>query len=71
MKKLLALILAAALTLSLAACGGGSGTGDTGTPSGGGEDNAKEEMLANAELLSLSALKDALFENKAKAEETY
>ena len=34
MKKLLALILTAALTLSLVACGGG-GTGDTNTPSGG------------------------------------
>lgn len=34
MKKLLALMLAAALVLSLAACGGGGGTGDTNTPSG-------------------------------------
>lgn len=33
MKKLLALILAAALALSLVACGGGSGAGDTNTPS--------------------------------------
>ena len=32
MKKLLALILAAALALSLVACGGGSGAGDTKTP---------------------------------------
>lgn len=37
MKKLLALMLAAALALSLAACGGSGGTGDTGTPDG---DNA-------------------------------
>ncbi len=33
MKKLLALMLAAALALSLAACGGDSGAGDTNTPS--------------------------------------
>ena len=33
MKKLLALMLAAALALSLVACGGGGGTGDTNTPS--------------------------------------
>ena len=32
MKKLLALILAAALALSLVACGGDSGAGDTNTP---------------------------------------
>ena len=38
MKKLLALILAAALALSLVACGGDSGTGDTNTPSGGNGD---------------------------------
>jgi len=38
MKKLLALILAAALALSLVACGGGSGAGDTNTPSGGNGD---------------------------------
>lgn len=59
MKKLLALILAAALALSLVACGGGSGAGDTNTPStpsggngdttstdtpsGGGEDSTPEE----------------------------
>jgi hypothetical protein len=34
MKKLLALMLAAALALSLVACGGGNGAGDTNTPSG-------------------------------------
>ena len=33
MKKLLALMLAAALALSLVACGGDSGAGDTNTPS--------------------------------------
>lgn len=38
MKKLLALILAAALALSLVACGGGSGAGDNNTPSGGNGD---------------------------------
>ena len=53
MKKLLALMLAAALAFSLVACGGGGGAGDnntsstgngdttsTDTPSGGGEDSA-------------------------------
>ena len=61
MKKLLALILAAALTLSLVACGGDSGAGDNNTPStgngdttstdtpSGGESKTKEEMLANAQ----------------------
>lgn len=57
MKKLLALILAAALALSLVACGGDSGAGDTNTPStgngdttstdtpsGGGEDNTSPEI---------------------------
>ena len=39
MKKLLALMLAAALALSLVACGGDSGAGDNNTPSGGGEDS--------------------------------
>ena len=38
MKKLLALILAAALALSLVACGGGSGAEDTNTPSTGNGD---------------------------------
>ena len=38
MKKLLALMLAAALALSLVACGGDSGAGDTNTPSGGNGD---------------------------------
>ena len=45
MKKLLALILAAALALSLVACGGGGGTGDTNTPStpSGGGDSIPED----------------------------
>ncbi len=58
MKKLLALMLAAALALSLAACGGGGGTEDsntssggngdatsTDTPSGGGEDSTPESEV--------------------------
>ena len=48
MKKLLALILAAALALSLVACGGG-GVGDTNTPSGG-EDASQEEDVQLSEL---------------------
>ena len=43
MKKLLALILAAALALSLVACGGGSGAGDTNTPSTGNEDTTSTD----------------------------
>ncbi len=85
MKKLLALILAAALALSLVACGGGGGTGDNNTPStesgdttstdtpntpSGGE-KTKEEMLANAQRISLAELVHAFNENKVKAEETY
>lgn len=42
MKKLLALMLAAALALSLVACGGG-GTGDNSTPSTGNGDTASTE----------------------------
>ena len=48
MKKLLALMLAAALALSLVACGGG-GVGDTNTPSGG-EDASQEEDVQLSEL---------------------
>lgn len=70
MKKLLSLMLAAALALSLTACGGNSGTGGTNTSSGG-KDNAKEEMLANAPLLNISEMMQAFNENKIRAEETY
>ena len=67
MKKLLALILAAALALSLVACGGGSGAGDTNTPStpsggngdttstdtpsGGGEDSTDDGAIAKEEMI--------------------
>ena len=73
MKKLLALMLAAALAISLVACGGGGGTGDTNTPNdtpSTGND-AKEEMLANAPLLNVSEMMQAFGENKIRAEETY
>lgn len=43
MKKLLALILAAALALSLVACGGGSGAGDTNTSSTGSGDTTSAD----------------------------
>ena len=43
MKKLLALILAAALALSLVACGGDSGAGDTNTPSTGNGDTTSAD----------------------------
>ena len=53
MKKILALMLAAALTLSLVACGGGSGAGDT---KGVAEDNKSTELTADnyAQYLNLS-----------------
>lgn len=69
MKKLLALILAAALTLSLVACGGDSGAGETNTPSGGngdatstdtssggGEDNETEEPAMTKEEMLVQAV---------------
>lgn len=43
MKKLLALMLAAALALSLVACGGSGGTGDNSTPSTGNGDTASTD----------------------------
>lgn len=48
MKKLLALMLAAALALSLAACGGG-GTGDTNTPSTGNGDTTSTNTPSGGE----------------------
>lgn len=72
MKKLLALILAAALALSLVACGGDSGAGDnntpstgngdttsTDTPSGGGEDSTQtENSMTKEEMLEVAELAD-------------
>ena len=49
MKKLLALILAAALALSLVACGGDSGAGDTNTPSGGNGDTTSTDTPSGGE----------------------
>ena len=49
MKKLLALMLAAALALSLVACGGVGGTGDTNTPSGGNEDTTSTNTPSGGE----------------------
>lgn len=87
MKKLLALMLAAALALSLVACGGGSGAGDNNTPSGGngdvtstdtpggGEDStpsmSKEEMLEAAIHADLYEIHTACFENVLSAKQTY
>ena len=83
MKKLLALIFAAALALSLVACGGGSGAGDTNTPStgngdttstntpSGGEDNAKEEMLSTASTCDFSKIQYDYEQNKVNAQETH
>ena len=81
MKKLLALILAAALALSLVACGGGSGAGDNNTPSGGNGDTTstdtpsggitKEEMLEVATELETVAINNAYKDNKLGAQDTY
>ena len=85
MKKLLALIFAAALALSLVACGGDSGAGDTNTPSGGngditgtdtpsGEtgstpDNEKESLLSSASEFSGQEFITALNNNPLKAKQ--
>lgn len=74
MKKLLALMLAAALALSLVACGGDSGAGDnntpsggngdttsTDTPSGGGEDDETEKpTMTKEEMLGIATELDAI-----------
>lgn len=85
MKKILALMLAAALTLSLVACGGGSGAGDTNTPNdtpstengdttstdtpGGGM--TKEEMLEQATEYTAGEIAGDTGDNIAKAKQTY
>jgi len=46
MKKILALMLAAALALSLVACGGGSGAGDNKTPSTGNGDTTSTDTTS-------------------------
>ena len=79
MKKLLALILAAALALSLVACGGDSGAGDTNTPGTGNGDTTsidtpsmtKEEMLETAEDGNISELNHLIAENILSAKQAY
>ena len=79
MKKLLALILAAALALSLVACGGDSGAGDTNTPSGGNGDTTstdtpsmtKEEILETAEDGDIYELNHLISENILNAKQSY
>ena len=51
--------------------GGNGDTTSTDTHSGGGEDSAKEEILANAQLFDLAEFSNAFGENKVRAEETY
>lgn len=63
MKKLLALILTAALTLSLVACGGG-GTGDNNTSGG----MTKEEMLRESVAITFEDLPGSGNMAKAKQE---
>ncbi len=78
MKKLLALMLAAALALSLVACGGSGGTGDTNTSSGDttGTDTpsggmTKEEMLEQATECSAAEIAGETANNVARATQTY
>lgn len=68
MKKLLSLMLAAALALSLVACGGGGGTWDTNTSSG---IKTEEEMLEAATECDFAAIQSSYNENKVRAEEAY
>ena len=81
MKKLLALILAAALALSLVACGGDSGAGDTNTPSTGNGDTTstdtpsggmtKEEMLEQAIECDTMTISSDTTSNIVRATQTY
>lgn len=80
MKKLLALILAAALALSLVACGGG-GAGDNNTPNTGSDDTTstdtpsdgmtKEEMLEQATECDAAEIAGETANNVARATQTY
>lgn len=77
MKKLITLLLAAALVLSLAACGGGSdtpsndtNTTNTDTPTGETE-MTKDEMLEQSEEITPEDLFGAAESNIVSAEETY
>ena len=64
MKKLLALMLAAALALSLVACGGGGGTGDNKTLT-------KEEMIESAGLLRIDKIDSDNKDNIVNEKEKY
>ena len=80
MKKLLALMLAAALALSLVACGGG-GAGDNNTPNTGSDDTTstdtpsdgmtKEEMLEQATECDAAEIAGETANNVARATQTY
>lgn len=81
MKKILVLMLAAALALSLVACGGDSGAGDNNTPSGGNRDTTstdtpsggmtKEEMLEQATECDAAEIAGETANNVARATQTY
>lgn len=74
MKKLLALMLAAALALSLVACGGSGGTGDNNTPSGGNGDTTSTDNPGNessATAFNYSSFISAFDDNELKAKSTY
>lgn len=63
MKKLLALILAAALALSLVACGGGGGVEDNNTPSGGNGDTTSTDTPSGVEDSTTSMTKEEMETN--------
>ena len=71
MKKLLALMLAAALALSLVACGGDGEAGDNNTPGGGDNTPTKEELLESATNVTIDTIEKEIHDNKLKAEQTY
>ena len=74
-RKLLALLLAAALPLSLAACGGEEGSADqqnsSAASSSAEAEVSMEDMLEQAENTTFSELLTALQENKLRAQDTY
>lgn len=74
MKRLIALLLAVALSLSLAACGGGGDTTSDGSGDTTGDESSsmsKEEMLEVATIADEIEIGNALVENIANAKKTY
>lgn len=74
MKRLIALLLAVALSLSLAACGGGGDTTSDGSGDTTGDESSsmsKEEMLEVATIADEIEMGNALVENIPNAKKTY